>query len=125
MSANNNKFVPIGELIDSNEFMKIVNELRGKTSSKSSKNNIELNHKLTQEHLGAEANFGCAMHRFIALNEMRSDWSGDGFEQSDFDQIYDEYHDYVLAAARHVKAYRAHKKTLQQAVTKQGKKRKF
>lgn len=127
MNTNNNNFVPltdfVNEFCNSDEGKQLFAGLKAKKQADPARFELQYNLKISQEHLAIEANFSCAMHRFLALNEMRSDWDGDGFEQSDFDKLYEEYHDYVLAAARHVKAYRAQKKTLQQAILKQSKKR--
>ena len=130
MNTIEKKLVPVVDIVEqfnaSDEGKSLFLELRKKKQNDPARFNRQYSPKLIQEHLAAEASFGCAMHRFIALNEMRSEWVGDiqNYDNSDFDKFYEEYHDYVLAAARHVQAYRAHRRALDMAIIKQDKQRK-
>lgn len=128
MNTIENKFVPLADVVtefcESAEGKDLFEKLKKQKEEDEARWNLRNCHRLAQEHLAAETSFSCAAHRFVRLNEMRSEWDSDGFDQSDFDDTYEEYHDYVLRAAEHIKAYRARKKVLQQAVIKQDKKRK-
>jgi hypothetical protein len=130
MNAIQKKFVPLVDVIEqfsnSDEGKKIFLDLKNKKEADPARFNLQYSKKLIDEHMAADTNFSCAMHRFIALNQMRSEWGNDSetFDDAKFDVLYEEYHSHVLAAARHIKAYKAHKKMLENAVIRQDKKRK-
>jgi hypothetical protein len=128
MNTIENTFVPLSEIVtefcQSTEGKDLFERLKNQKEEDEARWNLRNCHELTEEHMAAEANFSCAAHRFVGLNGMRSEWGSDGFDDYAFDDLYEEYHDYVLRAAEHIKAYRARRKVLQRAVIKQDKLRK-
>ena len=130
MNADKNGVVRLVDVVnnlsETEECKNLVAAMKEKQKADPARYNLQFNYKSLQEHLAAETNFYCAMYRFLALNEMRSEWASNAgnYDKSEFVALYEEYHSYVLAAAQHIKAYRAHKKMLQNAVIKQDKRRK-
>lgn len=127
MNTIENKFVPLADIVtefcESAEGKDLFEMLKKQKEEDEARWNLRNCFSLTQEHMAADTNFSCAMHRFIALNGMRAEWDNEGSCPSEFDDFYEEYHDYVLSAAAHIKAYRARRKVLQRAVIKQDRKR--
>ena len=74
-------------------------------------------YKLTQSHLSAECNFACAVDRFELLNQMRSQrYEGLEIDRECFDELYEEYHQFVLDAAEEIRQYHQHRELLDQAI---------
>lgn len=128
MNTIENKFVPLPDIVtefcESAEGKDLFEMLKKQKEEDEARWNLRNCHKLAEEHMAVEASFSCAAHRFVRLNGMRSEWGSDSFDNAAFDVLYEEYHDYVLRAAEHIKAYRARRQVLQRAVIKQDKLRK-
>ncbi len=130
MSATERNFIPLSDFVndfcESQEGLHLLKDLKKQKEEDPARFNLRFNYKLTSDRQSADINMMCAMDRFKALEELRSEWENgsDKFCTSDFDELFEEYHDYIIAAGAYVKAYRARRKALQQEVIKQDRKRK-
>jgi hypothetical protein len=130
MSATERNFIPLSDFVNdfckSPEGLQLLNNFKKQKDEDPARFNLRFDYKLTSDRQSADINIMCAMDRFNALEELRSEWQNgsDKFCKSEFNDLFEEYHDYIIAAGDFVKAYRARKNMLQQEVIKQDKKRK-
>jgi hypothetical protein len=130
MNTIGKKLVPLADIIkkfnESAEGKDFHEKLKKQEENDPARFNLKFDYQLKIDRQSADCNFLCAMDRFTSLEEMRSEWrNGDEhFSKPQFDEIFEEYQEYIIAAAQHVQSYRKRKKVLQRAVTKQDKLRK-
>jgi hypothetical protein len=123
MNYENKKWVPLTDVVkriaSSEKMQDTFKELNLRKVADPARFELQYSKILIDQHMSAEVNVGCAVSRFFAINDMRAHWFDDDFDQSEFDNLYEEYHDYVLAAANNIKRYRDHRKVLLKKIKRQ------
>lgn len=121
MNHEKTTWVPLTDVVEnlskSHEMQNVLAELKLKKSADPARFDLQYSKTLTDQHMAAEVNMSCPFSRFIALNDMRSNCFEDDFDQAEFDALYEEYHDYVIAAAQNIKQYRDHRELLLKKIT--------
>jgi hypothetical protein len=123
MNYENTNWAPLTDIVESianSEELKDAFEILNRRKiDDPARFELQYSKILIDQNMSAEANVSCAVSRFFALNDMRANCFEDDFDQSKFDELYEEYHDYVLAAAKNIKRYRDHRKVLLKKVRRQ------
>jgi hypothetical protein len=122
MNYEKTTWVPLADVIEniskSKEMQDVLAELNRRKSADPARFELQYSKFLTDQHMAAEMKMSRAVSRFFALNDMRSNCFEDDFDQAEFDRLYEEYHDYVIAAAQNIKSYRDHREFLLKKITR-------
>ena len=107
----------ISDFVNSEEGKRFKEQQLAERAKSPARYNLKHDMQAFQYTQAADCNFSCAMHRFQTLNQMRKEWERNpDIMHEDFDELYDEYQQYVLDAADYIRKYKERKALLEQAV---------